>query len=338
MSEADVINEQCRDDLPVGTMFSPASTYSAINTILDSWAQFNQADLDDAANPANITISNTSTFTSAILTINYTINGKNGTVHVWARHYGMTVNGASTSPGQYGSSSSRAVLIIPGSGNNETCDMMNSTGYDNVLFPVGTATGDAYVYQYPGQDLRSIYGTNSPQKKFGIGAIENHMITAGTSTAILALMEICVIMKYLRTASSVNATFPQYTKIGIMGLSKGAFYSMMGALYTEPAAAIIASGFSLKEYRFNRLGNGNNIPSIEDTWDQDTLIDAVQNSATKFYYTCSNSGNEIAIMKEEAADSETATALAGSNFTYNMHGSGHVYPSGTLTWLQGALA
>lgn len=338
MSEASVINESCQDTVPAaGYMYSPVSTYSALTTILGRWAQFNFSDLTDAEDDSNITILNTSVFDSAIAQIKFTINGKEGLTYLWARHYGLTANGSSAQS-DYGHSGGKAVLICPGSGLNETNDMMNSTGYDNVLFPIGCAAGDAFVLQYPGQDLHAIVGTNSPTaKKYISGAIENYLVTKGTSCSIISLIDICVAMKWLRTAHSVNSNWPSYTNIGIMGLSKGGFFSAMGALYTSPTAVISASGFSLKTYRSIGFGGGWNIPDAEVRWDQTTLVNAIKASTAAWYYTVSDTGNELAMMKEEASDSETATACAGANFTYNMHHSGHVYPSGTLTWLQGVL-
>lgn len=70
---------------------------------------------------------------------------------------------------------------------------------------------------------------------------------------------------------------------------------------------------------------------------QADLEDAITNSPTKFYYTNSNTA-DLAYCLEEAATGETATALAGSNFTSVIHSQGHCYPSGTLAWLNGALA
>lgn len=339
MSEATVINESCQDTIGSGFMYPQVSTYSGLRSILDVWAQFNLDDLDSAQNPSNITLlSSGAYFDSAIAQIPFTINGKTGKTYLWCRHYGMTANGPSNSPSQYGSNG-KAVLVLPGSGINEAERSMGSySDYTNYLFPIATATGDAFIVMYPGEDLYAIRGTNSPTvKKYIGGAIENLLITKGTSMSIISMIDICVAMKWLRNAHSINSSWHNYSKIGMMGISKGAFFSLMSALYTNPTACVSASGFSLKAYRSIGFGQGWNIPNIEQTWDQTTLVNAVKNSSTKFYYTHSTSGDEIAIMKEEA-DDETSTALAGSNFTDNKHTQGHVYPSGTLSWLQNALA
>lgn len=347
MSEASVINESCQDDVNISAGFYPIlNTFADMTGIInDDWARWKAADLALAGDDANITILDTTTFQSACLVIRYELNGKEGKVELWSRHYGMTTNGASATS-NYGQSSGKAVLIVPGSGNNQTVHMMNNAAnvpgtqdYQNILFPIGTATGDAYVYQWPGQDLRALIGSNYPTpKKLLIGFIENLLIMAGTSTATLVSIEMAVAMKWLRTANSINSDWPSYTKIGVLGLSKGAFPALMCAMMTEPTACVVASGFSLKEFRSQGFGEGGgNIPNINDTWDHDTVVSTITGGPTKFYYTASTAVPETAIMLEEAATDETADALAGANFTYNKHAQGHCYPSGTLAWLQGAL-
>lgn len=342
MSEASVINESCQatsaqTEYGVGSFHTGIDTYAELQAVLDSWAQFTPDDLGDAADPDNITILGTSVFQSAIATVRFSINGKEGVTYLWGRPKGKTVDGP-TLVSEFGSSSGRAIIFIPGSGNNEGCKMMSSlAGYTNSLFPIGCAVADSFIYNYPGEDMRGIIGANG--LKLIRGSIENYMLIKGTSLHVVALIELAAAMKFMREGAATD--WHTYSKIALMGISKGAGTALEAALYTNPTACVSASGFSLKDYRALGLGSlgGNVVPGFEDMWPEEELVEAVQGSPTKFYYTASTSGNEIAIMLEEAATDETATALAGTNFTYGKHSQGHVYPSpGTLNFLNSALA
>lgn len=341
-SEASVINEQCRDPVETISVYPVIDNFETMTNILDNWAQWTTDDLELAKKQENITILSTSSFDKDIVKIHFMLNGKKGLTYLRGRPYGMTTNGALKQP-DFGHSNSKAVLIIPGTGHNQSVRMManepnvpGTMNYQNILFKIGTAVGDAFVYQYPGQGLRSLVCTNLPvAKKLIPGEIENYLLIKGTSTATVTLVELLVTMKWLRTANSVNKKWVSYNVIGVLGLSKGAFSALMTAIYSQPTAAVIASGFSLKEYRSIGLGMGsNNIPNFQTIWPQHELEKAIKNSPTKFYYSVSSAKPELAIMLEESETDETAKALAGPNFTYNKHTQGHKYPfPDTKNWL-----
>jgi hypothetical protein len=323
-SEASVMNEFCQDRVQIGTIYPTISTFAGLTSQFSSWSQWTQADI--ASLPGSIVIDPVNTsFNNGVLWIYFTVNGKSGQAVAWARNFGKTADGP-TYLNQFGTNG-RAVLIIPGSGNNESVAMMAGTGYEAVLFSVATQVGDGFVYSYPGEDMQGLVCANG--NKIILGQIDSLLSQRGSYASHLVIVQTAVIMKFLQTSRFLNPLFPNYTEIGIMGLSKGAWNAMMTAMITPPTAAVIASGISVKEYREVGFGvtGWSYSPAFQALWPQASLIAAIQRPATKWLFTESRCPNELSLVTEEVATGETAAAFAGPNVTFDVHCQGHVYPA-----------
>lgn len=323
MSEADVINESCQTAAWSGgiSFYPPMTSFAALQAQLDAWSLFTAADLEGV--PVNMVILPGSGITNGMATINATVNGKPLTVYGWSRPFGMNLPGPCTMP--FGTNG-KCSLMIPGSGNNQgDAIVMLNSGYQAIMYNTLNTLGDTMVYIPPGSDFRSLKGAN------GLGylasGIDNYLQEKGSSLALLAQIEMCVLMAWIKS---------NYTKTAVLGISKGAWPALMVALAMSPTAAVCASGVSLaSQMQGFEAAGGNIIPGVMPTATQ--IAARITASPTKFRISQSNGGNEIALELYEAQTGITQALLSSPNVSDVTHSTGHLYDPSMGAWITGVM-
>ncbi|MBI2968185.1 MAG: hypothetical protein HYY40_10285 [Bacteroidetes bacterium] len=140
------------------------------------------------------------------------------------------------------SADSVATLIIPGSGTNQSTEIYYKTGYHGPIVDNVSKYGDTYIFVKPNQDFLGIHREN---KLLMDEAIVPFLINTGFSYTAYYLTQCVAFAKYLKN---------KYRKIAIVGLSQGGTASLYVSLQAEPAAAVIASGFSVLFEKFALMG------------------------------------------------------------------------------------
>lgn len=334
MSEAAVIDESCQQSAwSGGVSFYPImDTFAKLEAQLNDWARFTLADLDGIAD--NLQILPTSAFDNGVLTLRYVLNGKTALAYGHGRYYGQTGNGP-VSLQNFGQTG-KVALIIPGSGLNEGDKIItNTSAYQSILYNPVCTIGDGIVHILPGQDFRLLAGTNG--KGYLRDAIDYYLLAAGSSLALVEIIEACAILKWMSVSRSLNPAWPLYTRRAALGISDGAYHAMIAGLLMSPDAVVCASGFSLatKTKGYGLAGN-NVIPGIYSRFDQAQIVAGVLAGASKFLLSQSTVG-EIAIMSHEIEAGYTELLLNGANVAHVIHSSGHMYPPSLGTWLASAM-
>ncbi len=141
-----------------------------------------------------------------------------------------------------------AVLVIPGSGDNTTTDVMRNIGYNCTYCDVKTALSewsDVYILNKPLQDCRAIYWN---QKRLEAEYTSNDSLTIvnelfakdllyGTNITI----ETIAMIKYLKQ---------HYDYVIVTGLSHGAFIAYFATIEAEPDALLYSGGIGYDETTF----------------------------------------------------------------------------------------
>lgn len=324
MSEATVINESCQCTAWSGgaSFYTTMDTFAKLQAQLDAWAQFTLADLADLKSGASsISILPATVFQNGVLTLHYSLNGKDGLTYGWARHYGMTGDGPA--PTVNFGATGKSALIIPGSGLNQADQIITyNSGYQNTMYNPVCTIGDGFVHILPGSDFRLLAGTNG--KGYLRESIARYLLNAGSGLALLEIIEACAILTWLKA---------NYTKTAVLGISDSAYHAAIVGIIGAPDAVVAASGFSLstKAQGFGLAGD-NAIPGIYNIFDEADFASGINGAATKYRFSQSSTA-EIAVMLEESGTGYTAGVLTGANVTHVTHSAGHVYDIGMGAWL-----
>lgn len=207
----------------------------------------------------------------------------------------------------------RAVLIIPGSGLNQSSGIFLSDSrnyhYDIMCaFP----NDDVYVFIKPNEDAYAFHrGARKLQEDF----IVNWHLNRGSSYSAAYIAQSIAFSKFLKT---------RYTEVVVAGLSQGGGAALLNALQSEPDYAIVASGFSM----INKITEWSSfgqivIPNIGSTLD--SIADPISKLQTHFLFTWGK--QEIGTYRIEAMERISAQKLEKlQNVTTITHSGGHIFP------------
>jgi hypothetical protein len=149
------------------------------------------------------------------------------------------------SPKSPNTNDSVAFLLIPGSNNNQTTDVINGVGYHNINCSVKNylkTIGDTYIYTKPGEDFRALIRKN---KKLNTGDyytpgapsfLYNYLNSNNKPYGINYLIECIALIKYLNT---------KYKKVILLGCSQGGYATLLTSMNSTIDASIISSGYSI---------------------------------------------------------------------------------------------
>lgn len=249
--------------------------------------------------------------------IPFSVSGKQGAQTV---AYKSAFTGTGAAP-------NAAILLIPGSGDNQVGAVVAGTGYHGTTLANMNALADTFVYMRHGHDQRAQWGaTPAGNKRIGDAFYDAAAIAEGGSLHTCWLVEIVALYRYLKT---------QYAKVGIAGLSQGAMLAAVAALAASPDFVICASGFSLNDYRCAGLGtlSGVNVPGLQKKWPQESLISRIKAQPTEWLITHS-SVTTSGVSPEPIDQSSWEESMAytegmledAANVTVHSHDQGHAFP------------
>lgn len=301
VTESEVLANAFTAPKSEASFYPTITTMMEMKTAMEEWARFKPADLWA---PQSVVIDDTSVMQNEVLTVQWHMDSR-----------AMTTNGfykTRTGP-DYG----RAVLIIPGSGDNQGRQVYQGQGYHGDIVAQMRQYGDTFVYVRAGHDFRNLTdGINRVSD-----ALFDGITTAnGTSHDTLWAIEMVAIVKYLRQ---------HYNKVIVAGLSQGATFASLVCLLTAPDACALASGFSLKEYDFSAYGAGGgmNIPGLMQEWPEDRVKSVMQAQTTRYMLSYSTAEGVSLWGLEASEGGPTATELnLGARMNLVIHGQGHVFP------------
>lgn len=215
--------------------------------------------------------------------------------------------------GRDGGHSPCAVLIIPGSGRNQSSMILeHEPSYGNID-RVAARYCDTFVFIKPNEDIAAIHdGT----KKLSFHAITNYLLNKGGSYSARYIADTLAITKYLQQ---------EYAKTIVAGLSQGGSAALLNALQSKPAAAIVASGYSVLDSTIS-LANDDQIaiPGVYRDFEK-TLASAVKASPTRYLFTYGK--QEVGSYKIEAEEGPTCRLLQPApNVVCRAHDGGHMFP------------
>lgn len=207
----------------------------------------------------------------------------------------------------------RAVLIIPGSGINQSSGLFLSDSR-NYHYDIMSAfpNDDVYVFIKPNEDA---YAFHRGAVKLDDAFIVNWHLNRGSSYSAAYIAQSIAFSKFLKT---------RYTEVVVAGLSQGGGAALLNALQSKPDYAIIASGFSI--INDNAEWSGFNqivIPDVGSTLD--SIADPISRLQTRFLFTWGE--QEIGTYRIEAMERLSAQKLETlQNATTLIHPGGHIFP------------
>lgn len=214
------------------------------------------------------------------------------------------------------SARNKAVLIIPGSGMNESSKIFRNDprDYHGDIAQLAAGSGaDVYVLVKPNEDFLAIH---DGKKKLSYNFITNHLINSGRSYSGQYLCDALAIVKYLQK---------QYNAVYVVGLSQGGAAALYVALQSQPTGAVVASGYSVTQEIIESSGpNQIILPGIESKYTPAAIRGLIEKSPTRFLFTYGR--KELGGYRVEAEEGLTAKAFASlGNVKFVVHDGGHVF-------------
>ena len=210
-----------------------------------------------------------------------------------------------------------AILIIPGSGFNQSGEIMPGgfRNYHDGLFDTAKKYGDVYVYIKPNEDIRAIH---NGRNKLDYDFITNTLISHGGSYSAYYVVETMAITKYLQK---------YYRNVVVAGISQGGTAALLNGMQSWPNAVICISGgyYPSKSYVAHASPFNIMIPDINNIVDPDSIPGTIRNHRTKWLFTIGKGETgEFRILAEENILSKRFQGIEQVNV--KVHGGGHVVP------------
>ena len=222
----------------------------------------------------------------------------------------------------------RANLIIPGSGLNQSHGIANGSidnyhyGILDALNPVG---GEVFTFIKPNEDYLAWH--DGAGRKLNPNFIWNWHLNRTGSYSVSYLVQSLAVTKWLKECAE---------EVTLAGLSQGGAAVLLNALQSQPNTAIVASGHSvLNEYaEWGGVGQIAGITQLSELYDPDTLINYLQRSKTSWLFTWGK--QERGTYRIEAEESYTSSEIARlPNVEAHLHQGGHEFPVAVIRqWLK----
>lgn len=223
---------------------------------------------DTAINPLFNTYPTLMNQTNPMMRLPFSLNNKTGFAHTY---FYPSLNSSFCKTG---------ILLVPGSGGNQSFELVRGTGYHNLLCSIRSNCqnyGDVFTLIKPNEEARSYHWNN---QKLGPW-IFWYCTSANTYYGTNYLIELVSMIKYMKT---------KYDKVLLMGLSEGGYASLLSTIYIKPDAALIAGGYSInfdtcteeKDYLRMRFD------TLVDHYDRVKIKNMISNSNTQYLFTWGN--------------------------------------------------
>ncbi|WP_196268896.1 T9SS type A sorting domain-containing protein [Pontibacter sp. 172403-2] len=213
-----------------------------------------------------------------------------------------------------GTKSKTAILIIPGSGNNQATEIFQGIGYHGDIVNQVSDFGDIYISVKPNEDFLAIHRKGY---KLNFSFITNYYINVGGSYSASYLINAIATAKYLKQ---------NYDRVFILGLSQGASAALLVSLQSAPAATVVASGFTITRDDFEWANQDQIvIPDLVTTYSNEYLHETIKKQHTNYFFSWAR--NEYGIYQIEAFNGYTKTFFQDvENTEFVSHTQGHSFP------------
>ncbi|MBL7752986.1 MAG: T9SS type A sorting domain-containing protein [Chitinophagaceae bacterium] len=182
------------------------------------------------------------------------------------------------------SSKSTAVFIIPGTGNNQSSQILSNTPpnyhnyYSGTFFglpALAARHGDLYLYIKPNDDIRAIRNGMNKLNDLNVYPV---LTNRGTSYTSNLFIECFAMIKYLKS---------KYDRVIVLGLSQGGTCSMITGIETEPAAVLSCSGYStIWDTAFYASGTAGLIQdSLFQVYSSQNILDSMKANSSYYFYS-----------------------------------------------------
>ncbi len=211
-----------------------------------------------------------------------------------------------------------ALLVIPGSGLNQSTALLSGDGYHGDIVRRLRAFGDVYIFVKPNEDCRAIHDGRA---KLSYDFVNATLLNAGASYSATYITG---------SMAAVKALQQRYARVFVLGLSQGGGAALLNALQTAPAACLVCSGFSALAPRFRWANFGQIIiPGLDRMFSNDRIRADIARSPTRFLF--SHGRTDSADYRFDLEGSDTRAFLAPlANAVYLAHDSGHCYPEAAV--------
>ncbi|MFC6999329.1 T9SS type A sorting domain-containing protein [Rufibacter roseus] len=210
--------------------------------------------------------------------------------------------------------SSTAILIIPGSGDNQATEIFNGEGYHRDIVEQVKEFGDVFITVKPNDDFLAIHNGWS---KLNYAFLTHYLINMNGSYSASYLINSIATVKLLKE---------QYKRVIIVGLSQGGSAALLNSLQSSPDATVVASGFTITREDFEwAFQDQIVIPGLVSRYSNSFLHERIGSQATNYFFSWAT--NEIGIYKMEAHNGYTRDFFKDlTNIEYLSHNQGHNYP------------
>ena len=217
--------------------------------------------------------------------------------------------------------SNKAIIIIPGSGPNQSYEIIsgNKKNYHyGILETINQHKYplEKYIYIKPNEGIRAWH--NGEKRKLNGRFIWNWHINRGGSYSASYIVETLALVKYLKKC---------FDKTILAGLSQGSHAALINSLQSHPDFAIISSGHSILREKFEYTGHNQilNVPSYSDLFKEKKLVKRLKKTPTKFLFSWGL--NDNGVNKFEAHTQLTAKKIQHlKNIQISIHDLKHNFP------------
>lgn len=212
-----------------------------------------------------------------------------------------------------------ASLIIPGSGHNQGTEIFykNKSNYQGNIAGITEMLSDTYILVKPNEDFAALH---NGRKKLNYEFVHAYLLNKGGAYSSRYIVDSLALIKFFKK---------KYGKVFILGLSQGGHAALLNSLQSEPAAAVVAEGFSIlfDKIYFANLGQivipGADINNIEKIYSK------IKNQKTNYLFTFGKRDTDYyKVESEKGYTKEYFKKLA--NVEVIEHGGGHNYPLGIV--------
>lgn len=218
----------------------------------------------------------------------------------------------------YDQKSFNGILIIPGSGINQSTNIYFDNDpvdhYQSNIDDILADFGDRYIFIKPNEDILAYH---NGKRKIDENVFVNYLLNKGGSFSKHYLIQTIALKKYLEE---------NYKTVTVVGLSQGGLAAMINSLKTEPDFAIISSGYSvLMDYPYNSNHRQIIIPGLKKKFKSDTIKRILEKQKTKYLFTYGKL--ESGIYGAES-NNQTSEKFFGNkrNLHFEYHPKGHIFP------------
>lgn len=218
---------------------------------------------------------------------------------------------------------SRASLIIPGSGENQSKQIF-SHDQENYHFGIQTALdtrgGDVFIFIKPNEDILAWH--NGQGHKLNGDFIWNWHLNREGSYSVSYLIQSLAIARWMKQC---------YSNFALVGLSQGGAATLLNALQSDPTIAVVASGHSLinKQAEWSSHNQLIGVPGYSDLFEMTILKEKLAASPTQWLFSWGL--NEVGTYRIEAEKRLTSQAIeALPNVQTVIFEGGHRFPVDTI--------